>query len=379
MPFNFDRRIDRRHSDSLKWKKYGDRDIIPLWIADTDFRAADCIIDALQQRVSQGIFGYGVPSEELAAVAVERLGRLWGWQIQPEWLVFLPGVVTGINIAVRAFTEAHQGTVAPTPIYPPFFLAPESAGRTHLSAALRLEQQRWILDLDSLEDRLCGNEKMLLLCNPLNPGGTVCRRDELEAQLRFAQRHDLLVCSDEIHCDLLLEPGIRHIPFASLSEDAAQRSVTLLSPSKSFNIAGLGASLAVIPNPELRAHFNRMRKGLVPDVDVLAYVAATAAWRDGQPWLDAQLDYLRANRDSLVQHVNQLPGLSMVSPEASFLGWIDASGLGVANPALFFEEHGLGFSSGHDFGNDQFIRFNFGCQRQLLEQALQRMTRAVGY
>lgn len=122
-----------------------------------------------------------------------------------------------------------------------------------------------------------------------------------------------------------------------------------------------------------------MRKGLVPDVDVLAYVAATAAWRDGQPWLDAQLDYLRANRDSLVQHVNQLPGLSMVSPEASFLGWIDASGLGVANPALFFEEHGLGFSSGHDFGNDQFIRFNFGCQRQLLEQALQRMTRAVGY
>ncbi|UWS34886.1 MalY/PatB family protein [Erwinia pyrifoliae] len=379
MPFNFDQRIDRRHSDSLKWRKYGDRDIIPLWIADTDFRAADCIIDALQQRVSQGIFGYGFPSEELIGVVIERLGRLYGWQIQPEWLVFLPGVVTGINIAVRAFTEAHQGTVAPTPIYPPFFLAAKLAARTHLSAALRLRQQRWVLDLDSLEDKLGGNEKMLLLCNPHNPGGTVYRRDELEAQLRFAQRHDLLVCSDEIHCDLLLEPGARHIPFASLSEDAAQRSVTLLSPSKSFNIAGLGASLAVIPNPELRAHFNRTRKGIVPDVDVLAYVAATAAWRDGQPWLDAQLDYLRANRDSLVQHVNKLPGLSMVSPEASFLGWIDASGLGVANPALFFETHGLGFSPGHDFGNNQFIRFNFGCQRQLLKQALLRMTRAVGY
>lgn len=377
MPFNFDQRIDRRHSDSLKWKKYAGRDILPLWIADTDFRAADCIVDALTQRVSQGVFGYGVTSEALAEVAIERMASRFGWKIKPEWLVFLPGVVTGINIAVRAFTEAHQSTVSATPIYPPFFLAPKLAGRHHLSAALRLEQQRWVLDLDSHEDRLSGNEKLLLLCNPHNPGGTVYRRNELEAQLRFAQRHDLLVCSDEIHCDLVLEPGVQHIPFASLSDDAAQRSITLLSPSKSFNIAGLGASLAVIPNPELRTRFTRMRKGMVPDVDVLAYVAASAAWRDGQPWLDAQLDYLRANRDILAQHVNRLSGLSMVTPEASFLGWIDASGLGVADPALFFEKHGLGFSPGRDFGNDRFVRFNFGCQRQLLEEALQRMTRAL--
>lgn len=377
MAFSFDQRIDRRHSDSLKWRKYGDRDILPLWVADTDFRSADCIIDALQQRVAHGIFGYGFPQEALIEVIIARMSSRYGWQIQPEWLVFLPGVVTGLNLCVRAFTAAHQGTVAPTPIYPPFRSAAALAARDQINAPLVLQEQRWVVDFDALETQLTGNEKLLMLCNPQNPGGTVYRRAELEAQLRFAQRHDLLVCSDEIHCDLLLEPGVEHIPFASLSEDAAQRSVTLLSPSKSFNIAGLGASLAIIPNRELRERFNQQRKGIVPDVDVLALVAATAAWRDGQPWLDAQLAYLRSNRDALVQHVNSLPGLSMVAPEGSYLGWIDASQLNVASPALFFEKHGLGFSAGRDFGDDRFVRFNFGCQRDLLDEALRRMTLAL--
>lgn len=377
MAFSFDQRIDRRHSDSLKWRKYGDRDILPLWVADTDFRSADCIIDALQQRVAHGIFGYGFPQEELIDVIIARMSSRYGWQIQPEWLVFLPGVVTGLNLCVRTFTEAHQGTVAPTPIYPPFRSAASLAARDQINAPLVLQEQRWVVDFDALDAQLTGNEKLLMLCNPQNPGGTVYRRAELEAQLRFAQRHDLLVCSDEIHCDLLLEPGVEHIPFASLSEDAAQRSVTLLSPSKSFNIAGLGASLAIIPNRELRERFNQQRKGIVPDVDVLALVAATAAWRDGQPWLEAQLAYLRSNRDALVQHVNTLPGLNMVAPEGSYLGWIDASQLNVASPALFFEKHGLGFSAGRDFGDDKFVRFNFGCQRDLLNEALRRMTLAL--
>lgn len=377
MDFDFDQRIDRRHSDSLKWRKYGDRDILPLWIADTDFRSADCITAALQARVAEGVFGYGVPSDELAEVTVARMADRFCWRIQPEWLVFLPGVVCGLHISMRAFTEAHQGSVAPTPIYPPFRTAARQAGRAHLSAPLILQQQRWVVDFDALEPQMDGSQKLLLLCNPQNPGGTVYRRGELEAQLRFAQRHDMVVCSDEIHGDLLLEPGTQHIPFASLSEDAAQRSVTLLAPSKAFNIAGLGASMAVIPNPELRKRFIRQRKGMVPDVDILAYVAATAAWRDGQPWLDAQLDYLRANRDRLTQHVNSLPGLSMVSPEASYLGWIDASALDVASPALFFERHGLGFSAGVDFGDDRFVRINFGCHRLLLDEALRRLSVAV--
>ena len=377
MACNFNERIDRRHSDSLKWQKYGDQDILPLWVADTDFRSPDCIIDALKQRVEHGVFGYGKPPAELTEVIIARLAERYQWAVQPDWLVFLPGIVSGLNLAVRAFTESHQGTLAPTPIYPPFRSASALAERTQLNAQMRLEENRWVMDLAALEPQMSGNEKLLMLCNPHNPGGTVYRRDELEAQLRFAKRHNLIVCSDEIHCDLLLEPGVRHIPFASLSEDAAQRSVTLMSPSKTFNIAGLGASLAIIPNPELRKRFTQQRRGIVPDVDILAYVAATAAWRDGQPWLEEKLAYLRENRDLITRRVNAMPGLSLVAPEATYLAWIDASQLKVASPAQFFERHGLGFSPGRDFGDDGFIRLNFGCPRALVEEALKRMENAI--
>lgn len=377
MAFNFDQWIDRRHSDSVKWRKYGDRDVLPLWVADTDFRSPDCIIDALQQRVAHGVFGYGDTPTELIDIVIARMAQRYGWQVEAEWLVLLPGVVCGLNLSVRAFTAAGEGTIAPTPIYPPFRQAAKLAERDQLNLQLRPEQGRWVMDLAAADAQITGSEKLLMLCNPQNPGGTVYRREELEAQLAFAQRHDLIVCSDEIHCDLILEPGLRHIPFASLSEDAQQRSITLISPSKSFNIAGLGASLAIIPDKGLRERFNQVRKGIVPGVDILALVAAAAAWRDGQPWLEAQLDYLRANRDHLVARVNAMDGLSLLSPEATYLGWINAQQLPVASPALFFEKQGLGFSPGRDFGDDGFVRFNFGCTRATLDDAIGRMERAI--
>ncbi len=377
MTCNFDQRIDRRHSDSLKWQKYGDRDILPLWIADTDFRSPDCIIDALKQRVEHGIFGYGRSPVELAETVVRRMAERYQWQVEPEWLVFLPGVISGLNLAVRAFTEAHQGTVAPSPIYPPFRLAAKLANRTQINAPLRLENHRWVIKLNQLEAEMSGNEKLLMLCNPQNPGGTVYRREELEEQLRFARQHDLIVCSDEIHSDLLLEPGVSHIPFASLSEDAERRTVTLISPSKTFNIAGLGASVAIIADKDLRTRFQAARQGIVPPVDILSLVAANAAWHGGQSWLDAQLDYLRKSRDLLVKGINAIDGLSVVAPEASYLAWIDASKLNVASPVLFFERHGVGFSAGRDFGDDNFIRFNFGCPRAIIIEAIKRMEKAV--
>lgn len=377
MTCTFDQRIDRRHSDSLKWQKYGGQDILPLWVADTDFRSPQCVIDALQQRVAHGIFGYGTTPDELIAVTTARMLARYQWKIDPEWLVLLPGVVSGLNLAVRAFTEPHQGTVAPTPIYPPFRSAAKLADRAQLNVPLKLHEGRWLADFDELSTAMTGNEKLLMLCNPQNPGGTVYRREELEAQLRFAQRHDLIVCSDEIHCDLLLEDGVQHIPFASLNEDAQRRSVTLISPSKTFNIAGLGASLAIIPDKALRARFNKARLGIVPQPDILALVAATAAWRDGQPWLDEQLAYLKTSRDWLTERVNAIEGLSLARPEATYLAWIDASQLNVASPALFFERHGLGFSAGRDFGDDSFVRFNFGCPRDLIVEAVRRMEKAV--
>nr|WP_024968346.1 PatB family C-S lyase [Pantoea sp. IMH] len=377
MASSFNERIDRRHSDSLKWQKYGDQDILPLWVADTDFRSPQCVIDALKARVEHGVFGYGGTPGELIDVIIARMRERYQWEIKPEWLVFLPGIVSGLNISVRAFTTPHQGTVAPTPIYPPFRSAAKLADRTQINGQLRLENQRWVMDIGALEPQMNGNEKLLMLCNPQNPGGTVYRKEELEAQLRFAQRHDLIVCSDEIHCDLLLEPGVKHIPFATLSSDAEQRSITLISPSKTFNIAGLGASLAIIPDASLRARFTQTRQGIVPGVDILAYVAATAAWRDGQAWLDEKLAYLRESRDLLTSRINAMPGLSVAPPEATYLAWIDASKLGVASPARFFEHHGLGFSAGREFGDDGFVRFNFGCPRDLIHEALRRMENAL--
>ncbi|WP_428943295.1 MalY/PatB family protein [Pantoea sp. FN060301] len=377
MASSFNERIDRRHSDSLKWQKYGDQDILPLWVADTDFRSPQCVIDALKQRVEHGVFGYGGAPSELIDVVIARMSERYQWEIKPEWLVFLPGIVSGLNLAVRAFTSPQQGTIAPTPIYPPFRSAAKLADRRQINGQLRLENQRWVMDIAALEPQMTGNEKLLMLCNPQNPGGTVYRQEELETQLRFAQRHDLIVCSDEIHCDLLLEPGVKHIPFATLSSDAEQRSVTLISPSKTFNIAGLGASLAIIPDADLRARFTQTRQGIVPGVDILACVAATAAWRDGQPWLDEKLAYLRESRDLLTSRINAMPGLSVAAPEATYLAWIDASQLGVASPARFFEHHGLGFSAGRDFGDDGFVRFNFGCPQDLLHEALRRMENAL--
>lgn len=377
MAFNFDQWVDRSHSDSVKWDKYRDRDIIPLWVADTDFPSPPAIIDALQQRVAHAVFGYSHPSPELIEVFTRRMLERYGWRINPEWLIFLPGMVCGLNLCVRAFTAEGEGTLAPSPIYPPFRKAAKFAGRSQLSVPLTLHHRRWLLDFNAIAGQLNGKEKLLLLCNPQNPGGTVYRKQELLQQQAFAQAHGLIVCSDEIHCDLLLEPGCEHIPFATLNEDAAQRSITLMSPSKTFNIAGLGASMAIIPNPELRQKLVRARSGIVPEVDVLALVAAQAAYQHGQAWLDALLIYLRANRDLVTERINAMPGLLLQPIEATYLAWIDCSQLAVDNPHAFFEQAGVGLSPGLDFGNRRFVRLNFGCRRELLLQALDRMTLAT--
>lgn len=210
MAFNFDQWVDRSHSDSVKWDKYRDRDIIPLWVADSDFTSPPAVIEALQRRVAHGVFGYTQPSPDLIEVFTRRMVERYGWHIKPEWIIFLPGLVCGLNLCVRACTEEHQSTLAPSPIYPPFRKAAKFAGRKHLSVPLTAVGQRWVLDFPAMRDRLSGNEKLLLLCNLQNPGGTVYRRDELLQHHQFAREHDLIVCSDEIHCELLLEPGVRH-------------------------------------------------------------------------------------------------------------------------------------------------------------------------
>ena len=371
--FNFDEVIDRRHSDSLKWHKYADKDIIPLWVADTDFKSPPSITDALSKRVDEGVFGYGGQAELLSSAFIDWAKSRYNWQVEKEWLIFLPGLVPALNTVLRTFTQDNERSICPHPIYPPFMSAAKFANREQSYAYLIEQDNRWVMDLASLEKSLIGNERLLMLCNPQNPGGTAYHQQELLAQLAFAEKHNLIVCSDEIHCDLLLSEDITHIPFASLNDKAANCSITLMSPSKTFNIAGLGASIAIIPNKQLRLQFTNAVAGIMPYLNILSYSAAIAAYTDKSGWLEQQIGYLRNNRDYVYQEINQIKGLKLLPIEASYLAWIDASQLPVENPYHFFEEAGIGLSAGNEFGNDKFVRLNFGCTKQLLEQAMLRM------
>ncbi|MDH2433970.1 PatB family C-S lyase [Pokkaliibacter sp. MBI-7] len=375
----FDKPVNRQGTFSSKWDKYHGSDVLPMWVADTDFVVPGAIIDALKQRVDHGVFGYTQPPTTLTALIVERMQRLYDWQIDPAWIVYLPGLVPGLHLACRSLVGPGGNVFSPSPIYPPFVTAPLLSERQLTKVPMQLQEQRWVLDFAQLETELqqAGPGALLLFCNPHNPGGTVYTHEELLQLGDICERYDCYICSDEIHCDLLLEPGLQHIPLASLNDTIARRTITLMAPSKTFNIAGLGCSFAIISDDALRQKFNRARKGIVPDVSLLAYTAAAAAYQDGDDWLHSQLGYLRKNRDYCVERINAIPGLTLQPIEATYLAWIDASGLGVENPQQFFEQHGVGMSPGADFGNKQFVRLNFGCTMHVLKQALDRIEQAV--
>ena len=374
--FDFDREIDRRHTMSLKWDKYKTQDVLPMWVADTDFRSPPTVIEALTQRVAHGIFGYSRPSPRLIELIVTRMQQRYDWAIQPEWLVFLPGVVPGLNLACKAWSQHGRGIITPKPVYYPFLLAPGFNDRPLLTVPMIEEAGRWVLDLIELE-RQAPSADLLLLCNPHNPGGTVFTREELEAIDAIAERHNLVVCSDEIHCDLLLDKDARHIPYGALSPAAAERCAVMMAPSKTFNIAGLCCSFAVVPNARLRLKLQQAMRGISADVNLLGFVAAEAAYEGGEQWLAEQIDYLSANLALIEQAVARWPGVKLANNQATYLAWIDVSALGLDDPVAFFEQAGVGLSPGAQFGDGQFVRLNFGCTRARLVEALARMEKAI--
>lgn len=378
MTFNdFDTPIDRSNTASQKWERYQDSEVLPMWVADTDFMAPASVIEALHERVSHGVFGYTNTPKRLEELVVQRMERLYSWSIEKDALVWLPGLVCGLHLACRSVGEAGDRVISPQPIYPPFVTGPHLSDRVVTQVPMTEVADRMVIDFTKLEEAISPQTQLLLFCNPHNPGGTVYRKPELEQLAALAERHDLIICSDEIHCDLILEPHLKHIPLASLNERIAQRTITLMAPSKTYNIAGLGCSFAIIPNAELRQRFNRVRKGIVPDVNLLGYTAAIGAYEAGDEWNKVQLDYLRENRDYLLQEINKIPGLSLKPIEATYLAWIDVSAAKLENPARFFEQAGVGMSPGRDFGDDRFMRLNFGCSRPLLEEAVKRIRTAL--
>lgn len=371
----FDQEVNRRQTSSTKWERYRNADILPMWVADTDFMTAPVITQALQERVCHGVFGYTRTPEELNQVFCQRLQRLYQWHVEPEWLVWLPGMVPGLHLSCRTVNSPQ--TLTATPIYPPFSSAPVLSGGSALSIPMRQTDQRWLIDFAALEAAITADTRLLLFCNPHNPGGTVYRREELQQLADICLHHGLTVCSDEIHCDMILEPGVQHLPLASLNPDIARQSITLMAPSKTFNIAGLGCSVAIISDKTLRTAFKKVRRGIVPDVNLLGYTAALAAYKEGDDWNRQQLDYLRENRDLLLKEINQIPGLSLAHFEATYLAWIDVSGAKLDNPPAFFEAAGVGMSPGKDFGNGDYMRLNFGCPRSTVEEAIRRIRTAI--
>lgn len=370
---DFDTLIDRRNTASEKWDRYGDRDIIPLWVADMDFRSPPAVIESLHQRVAHGIFGYSGPPKELVETVITMLFREYGWQVDPAWLVWLPGLVCGLNVACRAVGQTGDAVAAFTPVYPPFLTAPGLADRQLVTAPLVEQQGHWVMDLDALEQAITDHTRLLMLCSPHNPVGRIWSREEQLALAELVERHNLIVCSDEIHSGLLLDAEKQHIPFATLAPELARRTITLQAPSKTYNIPGLGCSFAIIPDGPLRTAFRGVMSGIVPHLNLLGYSATLAAYRDGEQWRQALLSYLRENRDLVLESLAEMPGLKTWPVEATYLAWIDARSLQTDDPAGFFELAGVGLSDGAPFGAPGFLRLNFGCPRVLLKQALTRM------
>ena len=377
MQFDFDAPVNRAGTWSSRWERYAGRDVIPLWVADTDFRAPPCVLEALAARLRHGVLGYTTAPQELREAIAARLQRLYRWRVEPDWIVFLPGVVPGLHLAARHLVPADGHVLVPTPIYHHFKRAVELAPREHTDVPLVLRSGRWIFDEDRLAASIRPHSRLLFLCNPQNPGGTIFTRDELGRLAGLAGRHGLVICSDEIHADLLLDPGKPHVPIASLSPEISRRTVTLASPNKTFNFPGAGCAWAIIEDAALRRAFSSDHHATVHDASLFGYLAALAAYREGDPWLAALLEYLGANRDRVERAVAGMRGLSLAHVEATYLAWIDASGLGAKDAAAHFLAHGVALSPGEQFGAPGYVRLNFGTQRARLEEALARMDCAV--
>ena len=367
---------DRRDTNSLKWGKYAGSDVIPLWVADMDFKSPPEVVSLASELASFGNFGYATCPPSLVDSVIQRCLDLYDWKIEKNWLVWLPGMVCALNVTCRAFENQSSQVITQTPIYPPFLSAPGNFGLPCTRVPMALDSDRFSFDFDALDRLTTKPHDLFMLCHPHNPVGTSFTRDELERLSRWVCERDLYLCSDEIHCDLLLEPEDKHLPFASLSPALADRVITLMAPSKTFNLPGFGCSYAIIANSDIRRGFKKAMSGIVPDPPAMGFALADSAYRHGEPWRLQLLNYLRANRDFAMEGLSTINGLTPYSPEATYLLWLDARELPVENAHSFFEKAGVGLSDGRDFGAPGFLRMNLGCRRDLLGNALERMIAA---
>lgn len=380
MTYDFDHVINRRNNAGIKWKMY-DPDVLPMWVADMDFASPPAIVEALQQTVATADFGYVKPSNELIEVICNRLQRLYNWTVTAEQIVFIPSLVTGIHAACRVVGEPGDGVLMQTPVYPPFVSAPPYHEKIAQYAQLAVKQTgktiSYEVDFDAFEAAITDRTRLFLLCNPHNPTGVAYSRADQIRMAEICARNNIVICSDEIHCDLLLG-DTTHVPMASISPEIADRTITMMAPSKTFNVPGLKASFLVITNEELRKTFVKRTEGLVPWVNNLGLVAMLAAYRDCDDWLAELRAYLTSNRDIYVNYVTEnLPMLRTTAPTSTYLAWLDFQTAGVpGNPYQFIlEKARVALNDGGSFGpgGENFARLNFGCPQSLLLEGLEKI------
>ena len=385
MSFNFDHIVERRGSGSTKWEFY-DADVLPLWVADMDFAVPEVIQNALHARVNHSIFGYALREiPELLNEICERTDRLYGWKVMPEQIIFFPGLTSALNALCRAFGERGDGVLVQPPIYFPFLSAIKNQEREILHAPLKRKDRKdcihYEIDFDVFEAAITARTNLFLLCNPHNPVGKLHSTEDLERMVSICERNDLVICSDEIHCELLLD-GRTHRPTATLSPETAARCITLMAPSKTFNLAGLSCGYAIIQNPVLLEQVRKAAAGVIPGVNVMGFAGALAAFQHGAEWLRELLPYLAANRDYVIEFLREyMPVIRTTHPEATYLMWLDCSASAIpGNPHNFFLQKGkVALNDGAMFGpgGEGFVRLNLACPRATIVEALQRMRSAL--
>ncbi len=376
MSFDFDQVVDRVASDSVKWSL--GPDVIASWVGDMDFACPPAVLDAMRQRLAHPVLGYPTIPEALFEVTAERIRNRTGWAVEPSWLIRVPGVVPAIYAGCREFAAEGEVVMTQMPNYHHLLEAPLLNRRRLGEAPVRHRDGAWRLDAEAMRANATGDTRLFLLCNPHNPVGRMLDEEELRAIATLVVERDWVLISDEIHSELLLDETRRHIPIASLDEDVAQRTITLFSPNKTFNLAGLpGAAVAIVPNEVLRARLEDHLRGIMPHTGVLAYAATLAAYRDCDDWLDALLVYLRRNHARVFDAVGATPGISMTAVEATYFAWLDVTELGLSDPHAWFLEHGLALSAGEAMAAPNFVRLNFATPRALLDEALSRLRQAA--
>ena len=386
--YNFDEIVNREGTNSLKYdaraKFFNSEEVLPLWVADMDFKTPDFIVDAIKKRTEHEIFGYTFRSDEYYQAIIDWMRRRHSWTVQKEWILFSPGVVAGLSLAVETFSKPGDSIIVQPPVYFPFFDVVKGSKRKMIENPLKIENGRYTFDLEDLKAKIDDNTKMLLLCNPQNPGGMVWTKEELVALGNICLENNILVVSDEIHSDLILD-GNKHLPFANISDEFAKNSVVCMAPSKTFNVAGFSSSLIIIPDKNKLARYERtLGIGHLGMGNIFGTIAMQAAYTHGDEWLGQLLTYLQGNYNYLEKYITQkLPKVNVMKPEATYLIWLDFREYGMSDTELSkfaTNEAKVALNNGGRFGagGDGWLRINIGCPRSILMEALERLAKAFG-